>query len=126
MYTFSVPHGNRAPRKLPGGAAGPITRLVNPGDLGEILKLFVFLDLIQRGPTHGQRRFGMHLFETDPAAFGGFGMHPHSGIATLTLLIEGDTALVLAQVCQFPGDFWRNPLSGLIFYLATKCSAIIF
>ena len=82
MYTFSVPHGNRAPRKLPGGAAGPITRLVNPGDLGEILKLFVFLDLIQRGPTHGQRRFGMH---------------PHSGIATLTLLIEGDTALVLGH-----------------------------
>ena len=111
MYTYSVPHGNRAPRKLPGGAAGPITRLVNPGDLGEILKPFVFLDLLQRRPTHGQRRFGMH---------------PHSGIATLTLLIEGDTALVLAQVCQFPGDFWRNPLSGLIFYLATKCSAIIF
>ena len=80
MYTYSVPHGNRAPRKLPGGAAGPITRLVNPGDLGEILKPFVFLDLFQRRPTHGQRRFGMH---------------PHSGIATLTLLIEGDTDLVL-------------------------------
>ena len=89
MYTYSVPHGNRAPRKLPGGAAGPITRLVSPGDLGEILKLLVFLDLFQRRHTHGQRRFGMH---------------PHSGIATLTLLIEGDTAFVLGSAVKHPHD----------------------
>ena len=49
--------------------------LVSPGDLGEILKPLVFLYLVRRRHTHGQRRFGMH---------------PHSGIATLTPLIEGD------------------------------------
>ena len=58
-----------------GQTHGPITRLVSPSDLGELLKPFVFLD----------------LFETEPSAFGGFGMHPHSGIATLTLIQQGST-----------------------------------
>lgn len=58
-----------------GSTHGPITRLVSPGDLGRLLKPFVFLD----------------LFSTKHATFpGGFGMHPHSGIATLTYLLEGD------------------------------------
>lgn len=52
---------------------GPIIRLVSPSDLGQVLKPFVFLD----------------LFESEPGRFGGFGMHPHSGIATLTWLFEG-------------------------------------
>ena len=56
-----------------GQTHGPITRLVSPSDLGELLKPFVFLD----------------LFDTEPSAFGGFGMHPHSGIATLTLIQQG-------------------------------------
>jgi len=55
---------------------GPIARLVSPGDLGEFLKPFVFLDLFGFDIEGGHR---------------GFGMHPHSGIATLTWLIEGDT-----------------------------------
>lgn len=59
-----------------GAQHGPIARLMSPGDLGEFLKPFVFLD-----------RFG---FELD-GSHRGFGMHPHSGIATLTWLIEGDT-----------------------------------
>jgi redox-sensitive bicupin YhaK (pirin superfamily) len=58
-----------------GSAHGPITRLVSPGDLGEFLKPFVFLDLFGFKPTAGHK---------------GFGMHPHSGIATLTFMIEGD------------------------------------
>jgi redox-sensitive bicupin YhaK (pirin superfamily) len=58
-----------------GSAHGPITRLVSPGDLGEFLKPFVFLDLFGFKPAAGQK---------------GFGMHPHSGIATLTFMIEGD------------------------------------
>ncbi len=58
-----------------GQTHGPITRLVSPSDLGELLKPFVFLD----------------LFETEPSAFAGFGMHPHSGIATLTLIQQGST-----------------------------------
>ncbi len=53
---------------------GPITRLMSPGDLGEVLKPFVFLDLVNLEKT----------------AFPNFGVHPHSGIATLTHLFEGD------------------------------------
>jgi redox-sensitive bicupin YhaK (pirin superfamily) len=52
---------------------GPITRLMSPGDLGEALKPFVFLD----------------LFDTAGGSFSGFGLHPHSGIATATHLFEG-------------------------------------
>lgn len=58
-----------------GHAHGPITRLMSPGDLGRILKPFVFLDLFS--------------FKAD-AGHKGFGMHPHSGIATLTFMIDGD------------------------------------
>ncbi len=59
-----------------GSQHGPIIRLMSPGDLGEFLKPFVFLDLFGFDTTGGGA---------------GFGMHPHSGIATLTWLIEGDT-----------------------------------
>jgi redox-sensitive bicupin YhaK (pirin superfamily) len=56
-----------------GHSHGPITRLMSPGDLGELVKPFVFLD----------------YFETE--SFGGPGMadHPHSGIATHTTLLQG-------------------------------------
>jgi len=56
-----------------GRARGPITRLMSPGDLGELLKPFVFLD----------------LFDVDHAAGPGFPAHPHSGIATLTTFLAG-------------------------------------
>ncbi|MCD5994858.1 pirin family protein [Pseudomonas sp. CDFA 602] len=59
-----------------GNSHGPITRLMSPGDLGQRLKPFVFLDLVDLQPKPGQLEFGMH---------------PHSGIATLTYLIEGQT-----------------------------------
>jgi redox-sensitive bicupin YhaK (pirin superfamily) len=52
---------------------GPITRLMSPSDLGQVLKPFVFLD----------------LFDDEGTSFSGFGWHPHSGIATLTYLWEG-------------------------------------
>jgi redox-sensitive bicupin YhaK (pirin superfamily) len=52
---------------------GPITRLMSPGDLGQMLKPFVFLD----------------IFDTEGGSFGGMGLHPHSGIATVTHLFEG-------------------------------------
>src|SRR3954469_1495041 len=54
---------------------GPSTRLMIPGDLGEHVKPFVFLD----------------YFETEGFQGGGFAAHPHSGIATLTTLLEGTT-----------------------------------
>ena len=52
---------------------GPITRLVSPSDIGELIKPFVFLD----------------LFDIAAAGAPNFGWHPHSGIATLTVLHEG-------------------------------------
>jgi redox-sensitive bicupin YhaK (pirin superfamily) len=55
---------------------GPITRLVSPSDVGELIKPFVFLD----------------YFDIDPERSPAIGFHPHSGIATLTLLLEGQIA----------------------------------
>jgi redox-sensitive bicupin YhaK (pirin superfamily) len=56
-----------------GSGDGSITRLFSPGDLGELLKPFVFLDHAVLPGT------GAPLF----------GMHPHSGIATITLALTG-------------------------------------
>ena len=56
-----------------GHSHGPITRLVSPGDVGQLIKPFVFLD----------------YFDADPAHAPAFGYHPHSGIATLTLILSG-------------------------------------
>jgi redox-sensitive bicupin YhaK (pirin superfamily) len=53
---------------------GPITRLMSPGDLGQFLKPFVFLDLLDMGAE---------------TSFKGFGLHPHSGIATVTHIQQG-------------------------------------
>jgi redox-sensitive bicupin YhaK (pirin superfamily) len=52
---------------------GGITRLVSPSDIGELIKPFVFLD----------------LFDIAAASAPNFGWHPHSGIATLTVLHAG-------------------------------------
>jgi redox-sensitive bicupin YhaK (pirin superfamily) len=59
-----------------GSSHGPITRLVSPSDLGELIKPFVFLD----------------HFDLQPAERAKFGIHPHSGIATFTLLLSGSVA----------------------------------
>jgi redox-sensitive bicupin YhaK (pirin superfamily) len=56
-----------------GNTRGAITRLMSPGDLGEALKPFVFLD----------------FFDTVNASFSGMNLHPHSGIVTVTHLFEG-------------------------------------
>jgi redox-sensitive bicupin YhaK (pirin superfamily) len=59
-------------RRTRGSSQGSITRLMSPGDLGQILKPFVFLDHFDlRGGTGGTK------------------LHPHSGIATVTFLFEG-------------------------------------
>jgi len=46
---------------------------MSPSDFGHLLKPFVFLDLI----------------DNQGKPFSGFGLHPHSGIATLTWIAEG-------------------------------------
>ena len=60
--------------KTMGHGHGPIIRLMSPGDLGRILKPFVFLD----------------LFSPEAGRIGDMPLHPHSGIATVTVLTEGD------------------------------------
>lgn len=60
-----------------GTVHGPITRLVSPGDLGQLIKPFVFLD---------------HFVADRATDLSGFGMHPHSGIATLTYPMQGDSS----------------------------------
>src|SRR5262249_18409167 len=62
-------------RRTRGQTRGPITRLVSPSDLGEVIKPFGFLDLavFDEGP-----RTPMELL-----------WHPHSGIATVTVMLEG-------------------------------------
>ena len=66
---------SRIARRTRGQSHGPITRLMSPSDFGHLLKPFVFLDLFD---TQGK-----------PNPFAGFGLHAHSGIATLTYVAEG-------------------------------------
>lgn len=58
-----------------GHVGGPITRLMSPGDLGQLVRPFVFLDLFDLDGARG------------PALDAGW--HPHSGIATVTVPLEG-------------------------------------
>jgi redox-sensitive bicupin YhaK (pirin superfamily) len=55
---------------------GPVVRMMSPPDLGEVLKPFVFLDRIDVANLKDKK-------------VEGFGLHAHSGIATLTWLFEG-------------------------------------
>lgn len=59
-----------------GRTHGPITRFVSPSDIGELIKPFVFLDYAEVVPR------------PEPL----FGIHPHSGIATLTTILAGGLA----------------------------------
>src|SRR5439155_12423976 len=59
-------------RRTRGSRHGAITRLMSPSDLGHVLKPFVFLDLFNLS-----------------GASSGMGLHPHSGIATVSYLFEG-------------------------------------
>ena len=83
MLTELTPTIDRSPRSVRPGRPivlrtrgrqhGPIRRVVSPSDIGELIKPFVFLD----------------YFEFEPTPYNLFGMHPHSGIATITWLLEG-------------------------------------
>ena len=56
-----------------GSTHGPITRLMSPSDLGQVVKPFVFLD----------------LFEADGGLMD-MPVHPHSGIGTITVFTKGE------------------------------------
>jgi len=57
-----------------GSGHGSIVRLMSPSDLGHLIKPFVFLD----------------LFESESSFINGMPLHPHSGIATVTVITEGN------------------------------------
>lgn len=69
------------PRKIvartKGRRNGPAVRLMSPSDFGQLLKPFVFLD----------------FFDNQGPPFVG-ALHPHSGIATLSYLIDGRMDLI--------------------------------
>lgn len=58
-----------------GSTHGGITRLVSPGDIGELIKPFIFVDRFELDSRHAKMR-----------------MHPHSGIATVTAVLDGTFA----------------------------------
>ena len=71
--TTAEARARRVAYRTRGHSQGPITRLVSPSDVGELIKPFVFLD----------------YFEIDPKNMPPIGFHPHSGIATVTVVLEG-------------------------------------
>ena len=77
-----------------GHQGGPITRLASPGDLGDLIKPFVFLD----------------LFDLDGARAPSLehGWHPHSGIATVTVVFEGT-----ARYAETTGSAGEVPAGGI-------------
>ena len=77
-----------------GHRGGPITRLASPGDLGELIKPFVFLDLFD---MDGGRAPSMD-----------HGWHPHSGIATVTVVFEG-----AARYAETTGNTGEVPAGGV-------------
>ncbi len=83
-----------------GHPAGPATRLMSPSDLGQRLKPFVFLDLFDmRGPAPS------------------FGLHPHSGIATVTVITDGhasfDDPVSGKGVIGYGGVEWMRAGGGV-------------
>jgi redox-sensitive bicupin YhaK (pirin superfamily) len=81
MAAHSIAQSHREViRQTRGHTRGPITRLVSPSDLGELMKPFVFLDL---AVFEGNQRMPMSQF-----------WHPHSGIATVTVVLDGAIRVV--------------------------------
>jgi len=76
LETTAEARARRVVHRTRGNSHGSITRLVSPSDVGELIKPFVFLD----------------YFEIDPERMPAIGWHPHSGIATLSLILEGQIA----------------------------------
>jgi redox-sensitive bicupin YhaK (pirin superfamily) len=84
-----------------GSGHGAIVRLMSPGDLGHLVKPFVFLD----------------LFEGESSFINGMPMHPHSGIATVTLITEGNLRFEDAEsgkgMIDYGGVEWMRAGGGV-------------
>ncbi|NVZ53677.1 pirin family protein [Pseudomonas sp. B6002] len=84
-----------------GSGHGAIVRLMSPSDLGHQIKPFVFLD----------------RFEGESSFIHGMPMHPHSGIATVTLITEGNLRFEDADsgtgMIDYGGVEWMRAGSGV-------------
>jgi redox-sensitive bicupin YhaK (pirin superfamily) len=87
--------------RTPGHRHGPITRLMSPGDIGQLTKPFIFLDYVE-APAGGGPNFGFH---------------PHSGIVTLTFPltfdIKHETSTGQVDVVRQGGIEWMAAGSGI-------------
>lgn len=88
-----------------GQGHGPITRLMSPSDLGQIVKPFVFLDLFDADKRTVQAMANMPL-------------HPHSGIATITAPVEGafhyeDPYTEISGTLGYGGVEWSRAGRGM-------------
>jgi redox-sensitive bicupin YhaK (pirin superfamily) len=88
-----------------GHGHGFITRLMSPGDLGQLLKPFVFLDIFD--------------FDVKARALSGAEMpiHPHSGIATVTVITKGamrfEDAAAGSGTLAYGGVEWMRAGGGV-------------
>ncbi|WP_297842611.1 pirin family protein [Pseudomonas sp.] len=84
-----------------GSGQGPIVRLMSPSDLGHLIKPFVFLD----------------LFEGESSFIHGMQLHPHSGIATVTVITEGNLRFEDAEsgtgTIDYGGVEWMRAGGGV-------------
>lgn len=89
-----------------------IMRLVSPSDLGGLIKPFVFLDLFESDGSH-----------VPPLELG---WHPHSGIATVTVVLDGSVQYAettgSAGVLPAGGVEWMQAGGG-VWHTGTAASA---
>lgn len=100
--TDSLTTSRRIVRKTRGKGHGAIVRLMSPSDLGEVVKPFVFLDLFE-----GDMRIMQDAMK----------LHPHSGIATITVFTKGDVRYDDPEAGQGPlaygGVEWMRASGGV-------------
>lgn len=94
----------RIMRRTRGHGHGPITRLMSPSDLGQIVKPFVFLDIFEANRATIQAMANMPI-------------HPHSGVATVTVLTEGrlryDDPAIGSGTIGYGGVEWMRAGGGV-------------
>jgi redox-sensitive bicupin YhaK (pirin superfamily) len=104
LATQTQTRGREIVHRTRGRTRGPITRLVSPSDLGEVTKPFVFLD---------HAVFGDRDAPMDKNLL----WHPHSGIATVTVVLEGSIEYAettgKSGVVQTGGVEWMRAGNGV-------------
>lgn len=90
-----------------GRGHGPITRLMSPSDLGQMVKPFVFLDIFDMGEATLRAM----------AMGDGMPIHPHSGVATVTVFTEGslrfDDPSIGSGTLAYGGVEWMRAGGGV-------------